>query len=60
MPQSPGLSPHQQPSLPFVQMGEDCLELRRQHLPGFFRNSHTTLMCQIPGSYELFFRKPLD
>ena len=59
MPQSPGLSPHQQPPLPLIQMREDRLELRRQHSPGFFRSSHTTPMWQILGSYGLFFRKPL-
>ena len=29
MPQSLGLSSHQQPPLPLIQMGEDHLELRR-------------------------------
>jgi hypothetical protein len=39
-------------------MREDRLELRCQHLPGFLRSAHTTPMCQILGSYGLFFRKP--
>ena len=34
MPQRPGLGAHQQPPLPLIQMREDHLELRRQHLPG--------------------------
>jgi hypothetical protein len=35
VPPRPGLGPHQQPPLPLIQMREDRLELRRQHLPGF-------------------------
>jgi hypothetical protein len=34
MTQDPGLSPHQQPPLPLIQMREDRLELRREQLPG--------------------------
>ena len=57
MPQRPGLGPHQQTPLPLVQMREDHLELRRQHLPGFLHSAHTTPMCRILGSYGLFFCK---
>ncbi len=57
MSQRPGLGPHQQPPLPLIQMREDHLKLRRQHLPGFLHSAHTTPMCQTPGSYGLFFCK---
>ena len=57
MSQRPGLGPHQQPPLPLIQMREDHLELRRQHLPGFLRSAHTTSMCQTLGCYGLFFCK---
>jgi hypothetical protein len=40
-------------------MREDRPELRRQHLPGNLHHAHTTPACQIPGSYGLFFGKPL-
>jgi hypothetical protein len=33
--QRTGLGARQQPPLPLIQMREDRLELRRQHLPGF-------------------------
>ena len=59
MPQRPGLGPHQQPPLPLIQMRKDHLKLRRQHLPGFLHSAHTTPMCQISGSYGLFFCKLL-
>jgi hypothetical protein len=44
MNQDPGLSPHQQPALPLIQMREDHSELRRQYLPGIQRQPirHTT------------------
>ena len=53
MPQRPGLGAHQQPPLPLIQMREDHLELRRQHLPGYRHDAHTTTACPIPGSYGL-------
>ena len=58
MPQRPGLSAEQQPPLPLIQMREDRLELRRQHLRCFHHAAHTTSACRIPGSYGLFFCKP--
>jgi hypothetical protein len=60
MPQRPGLSRHQQPPLPLIQMREDHRELRRQDLRCFLFTAHTTSACRIPGSYGLFFCKPLD
>ena len=54
MAQRPRLGPHQQPPLPLIQMREDHLELRRQHLPGNLHHAHTTSACRIPGSYGLF------
>ncbi len=59
MSQRPGLGSHQQPPLPLIQMREDRLELRRQHLPGFLhcRPYHTSM--PTPGSYGLFFCKLL-
>ena len=59
MTQRPRLGPHQQPPLPLIQMREDRLELRRQHLPGDHHAAHTTSGCRHPGGYGLFFGKPL-
>ena len=53
--QRAGLGPHQQPPLPLIQMREDRLELRRQHLPGFLHSANITPSSGIPGSYGLFF-----
>jgi hypothetical protein len=55
MPQRPGLSAHQQPPLPLIQMREDHREFRRQDLRCFLVTAHTTAACRIPGSYGLFF-----
>ena len=60
MPQRPGLSRHQQPPLPLIQMREDHRELRRQDLRCFLFTVHTTAACRIPGSYGLFFCKLLE
>jgi hypothetical protein len=49
VPQRPGLSPHQQPPLPLIQMREDHLELHRQHLPGNLHHAHTT---SVPDSQD--------
>ena len=57
MPQRPGLSTHQQPPLPLIQMREDRRELRRQNPHYFLCAAHTTSACRIPGSYGLFFGK---
>ena len=59
MSQRPGLGAHQQPPLPLIQMREDRLELRRQHLSGFLHGAHTTPNARNPGSYGLFFCKLL-
>ena len=59
VPQRTGLGPHQQPPLPLIQMREDRLELRRQHLSGFLHGANTTPTRGIPGSYGLFFCKLL-
>jgi hypothetical protein len=59
MAQRPGLSPEQPPPLPLIQVREDHLELRRQHLRGNFHRAYTTQACPIPGSYGLFCGKPL-
>jgi hypothetical protein len=53
-PQRLGLSAHQQPPLPLIQMRQDRLELRRQHLLSNLNHAHTTSGCRIPGSYGLF------
>jgi hypothetical protein len=42
MTQRPRLGRHQQPPLPLIQMREDHLELRRQHLPGNLHHAHNT------------------
>jgi transposase len=42
MTQRPGFGPHQQPSLPLIQVREDRPELRRQRLPGSLRHAHST------------------
>ncbi|HET8660041.1 MAG TPA: hypothetical protein VFM55_13710, partial [Micromonosporaceae bacterium] len=47
------------PTLPLIQMREDRLELRREHLPGLLHDGHTTATNKIPRSYGLFFCKPL-
>ena len=49
----------QQPPLPLIQVREDRRELRRQDLPCFLVAARTTSACRIPGSYGLFFGKPL-
>ena len=54
MPQRTGLSTHQQPPLPLIQMREDRPELRRQNLAGYHHAAHTTPACRLPGSYGLF------
>jgi hypothetical protein len=59
MPQRPGLSRHQQPPLPLIQMREDHRELRRQNIRCFLITAHTTAACRIPGSYGLFLCEPL-
>ena len=59
MPQRTGLSAHQQPTLPLIQMREDRRELRRQNPHCFLFAAHTTSACRIPGSYGLFFCKLL-
>jgi hypothetical protein len=57
MAQRPGLRCHQQPPLTLIQMREDRLELRRQHLYRVLFAARTTSACRIPGSYGLFFGK---
>ena len=57
MAQRAGLSTHQQPPLPLIQMREDRHELRRQRPHRFLCAAHTTSACRIPGSYGLFFCK---
>jgi len=54
-----GLRAQQQPPLPLIQVREDRRELRRQDLPCFLVAAYTTSACRIPGSYGLFFGKPL-
>ena len=55
MPQRAGLSAHQQPPLPLIQMREHRPELRRQRLPGFAHGVNITPVSEIPGAYGLFF-----
>jgi hypothetical protein len=40
-------------------MRENRLELRRQNLPRFAADAHTTSACRNPGNYGLFFCDPL-
>ena len=61
MPQHPGLSPHQQPALPLIQMREDRPELRRQQLPGFPRPCPTPYhnSGRKPGNLRVIYRQAL-
>jgi hypothetical protein len=42
MSDAPGLGPHQQPTLPLVQIREHHLELHGEHGLGVFRQIHST------------------
>ena len=55
----PGLGPEQQPPLPLIQMREDRLELRRQHLLGDHHAAHTTPRARIQEATSYFPASPL-
>jgi hypothetical protein len=61
MTQDPGLSPHQQPALPLIQMREDHPELRRQHLPGVQCHANTPyhIAGRRPGNLRVIYRQTL-
>jgi hypothetical protein len=44
---------------PLIQVREDRRELRRQDLPCFLVAAYTKSTSRIPGSYGLFFGKPI-
>ena len=46
MTQRPRLRPQIQPPLPLIQMRQDHLELRRQHLPGYRHSAHHSSLTQ--------------
>ena len=59
VPPRPRHRPHQQPPLPLIQMREDRLERRRQHLPGFLHNPHTT-PASTTGSLRVTYLRSLS
>jgi hypothetical protein len=59
MAQRPRLGSHQQPTLPLIQMREEHLELRCQHLLGLHRHGHTTSNTTPQRNRYLFFGNPL-
>lgn len=60
MPQEPGLGPHQQPSLPLVEMWEQHLELQNELVTDHFGDAHITTTSRITGSNTLILCEPLE
>jgi hypothetical protein len=59
MPQDPGLGPHHQPALPFVEMWEQHLESDSELTTNLVGDAHTTTTSRITGSNTLILGEPL-